>query len=88
MGKLTTLRILGLASILSLAPLTATAQSVDDDTIMRIKHELTSSIPVGGVIALEQLRDARNLASETPLTAATRPQPTQQPHPAATIEHL
>ena len=55
MGKLTTLRILGLASILSLAPLTATAQSVDDDTIMRIKHELTSSIPVGGVIALEQL---------------------------------
>lgn len=88
MGKFTSLRILGLAGILGLMPLTAAAESVDHDTIMHIKHELTSSIPVGGVLALQQLRDARNLASDTPLTAATQPRPTQQPHPAATIEHL
>ncbi len=88
MGHFKTLYTLSIAAIISATPILASAQSVDTETMTRIKHELTAGIPIGGVIALQQLRDARNVASDIPLTAATRPQPTQQPLPAATIEHL
>ena len=88
MGLFKTLFTSSIVAILSTTPMLANAQSVDSETMTRIKHELTSGIPIGGVLALQQLRDARNVASDIPLTAATRPQPTQQPLPAATIEHL
>lgn len=88
MGHFKTLYTISIVAILSATPMLANAQSVDSETMTRIKHELTSGIPIGGVLALQQLRDARTVASDIPLTAATRPQPTQQPVPAATIEHL
>ena len=88
MGLSRTLQTISIAAIISATPILASAQTVDSETLTRIKHELTSGITAGGVVALQQLRDARNVSSDIPLTAATRPQPTQQPLPAATIEHL